>query len=189
MNRHCRLSTLAVLVLVAAALACGEIGAPTQPVPPTRTPAPATLTTFGRDYVSASVVDVVDGDTIKVTIAGERYTIRYIGIDTPETVREGTPVEWMGPEATEANRRLVEGQTVYLEKDVSETDRYGRLLRYVYLADGTFVNGELVRQGYAQAITYAPDVKHQDILLRMQREAREAERGLWGPAPTSEAIR
>jgi micrococcal nuclease len=66
---------------------------------------------------------------------------------------------------------------------VSETDRYGRLLRYVFLADGTFVNGELVRQGYAQAITYAPDVKYQELLRALEREARDAERGLWRPAP------
>ncbi|HSJ59452.1 MAG TPA: thermonuclease family protein [Anaerolineae bacterium] len=134
--------------------------------------------------VRARVVDVVDGDTIKVTLDGETYTLRYIGIDTPETVRPNTPVEWMGPEASAANKALVLGETVYLEKDVSETDRYGRLLRYVYLADGTFVNGELVRQGYAYASTYPPDVKYQDLLSEMQREAVNAGRGLWGPAPT-----
>jgi micrococcal nuclease len=133
----------------------------------------------------AQVVDVVDGDTIKVDVDGQVYTVRYIGIDTPETVHPDEPVEWMGPEASEANRRLVEGQAVYLETDVSETDRYGRLLRYVYLADGLFVNAELVRLGYAHAVTFPPDVKYQDLLLEMQQEAREAGRGLWAsPQPT-----
>jgi len=133
----------------------------------------------------ARVRDVVDGDTIHVSIDGRQYTVRYIGIDTPETVRPNHPVEWMGPEATAANEALVAGKTVYLEKDVSETDGYGRLLRYVYLADGTMVNLELVRQGYAHAGSYPPDVKHQALLNRAEREAREAGRGLWGPEGTT----
>jgi len=128
----------------------------------------------------ARVRKVVDGDTIQVSIDGKDYTLRYIGIDTPETVQPNHPVEWMGPEATAANEALVAGETVYLEKDVSETDRYGRLLRYVYLADGTMVNAELVRRGYAHSSAYPPDVKHQELLDRAEREAREAGRGLWG---------
>jgi micrococcal nuclease len=119
-----------------------------------------------------------------VEIDGTTYTVRYIGIDTPETVHPSKPVEWMGQEASAANEELVGGQTVYLEKDVSETDRYDRLLRYIFLADGTFVNAELVRLGYAQSSTYPPDVRYQDLFLEMQQEAREAERGLWGPTPT-----
>jgi micrococcal nuclease len=130
------------------------------------------------------VVYVVDGDTIEVEIDGQEYRVRYIGIDAPETVKQGTPVEWMGPEASAANKALVTRKLVYLEKDVSNVDKYGRLLRYVFLADGTFVNGELVRQGYAQAITYPPDVKYQDRLRVLQREARAAGLGLWGPEPT-----
>jgi len=126
---------------------------------------------------------VIDGDTIEVAIDGQKFRLRYIGIDAPETVKENTRVEWMGPEASAANAALVKGKQVYLEKDVSETDRYGRLLRYVFLADGTFVNGELVRQGYAQAITYPPDVKYQKLLRALEREARDAARGLWQPTP------
>jgi len=101
-------------------------------------------------------------------------------MDTPE---KG---ELFFSEAAEANRQLVEGKTVFLEKDVSETDRYGRLLRYVYLEDGTFVNAELVRLGYAQIATFPPDVKYQDFFLQLQTKARNAGRGLWGkPAPTA----
>lgn len=126
------------------------------------------------DYLTAEVTKIVDGDTIDVEIEGETYRLRYIGVDTPE---RGRP---FFSEATEANRQLVENQTVFLEKDVSETDRYGRLLRYVYLRKGTMVNAELVCQGFAQVATFPPDVKYQEAFLQLQREARDAGRGLWG---------
>jgi len=113
-------------------------------------------------------------------VEGQRHKVRYIGIDAPETRHPQKPEECFGHEAAEKNRGLVEGKAVYLEKDVSETDRYGRLLRYVFLQDGTFVNAELVRLGYAQVATFPPDVRYADLFLRLQREAREARRGLWG---------
>lgn len=125
------------------------------------------------DGEEALVTYIVDGDTIDVSIDGNTYRIRYIGMDTPE---RGAPYF---DEATEANRELVEDQAVILVKDVSETDRYGRLLRYVYLQDGTFINAELVRQGYAVIATFPPDVRHQDLFLTLQQEARDADRGLW----------
>jgi len=165
--------------------------APSRTRQPTRTPEPTATKpsdTPARPggLQQALVTRVVDGDTIVVRIDGEAFKLRYIGIDTPETVHPDKPVESMGPEASEANRRLVEGRTVYLEKDVSETDRYGRLLRYVWVGD-TMVNAELVRLGYAQASSYPPDVKHQELFAQLQREAREAGRGLWAeeaPSPT-----
>jgi len=129
----------------------------------------------------AQVTRVVDGDTIEVEMAGATYKVRYIGIDTPETVDPRRPVECYGHEASERNRQLVEGKTVELEKDVSETDKYGRLLRYVWV-DGEMVNATLVREGYAVASTYPPDVKHQELFASLQREAIAADRGLWGPA-------
>jgi micrococcal nuclease len=170
---------LVAFVLVLAVPACVDLALPTETLRPPDIPTPA----FER--IEALVVRVIDGDTIKVRLEGQVYSVRYIGIDTPETVHPDRPIEWMGPEASAANKRLVEGQTVSLEKDVSEVDQYGRLLRYVYLADGTFVNAELVRLGYAQVSTFPPDVRYQDLFLEKQREAREAERGLWGPAPGS----
>lgn len=130
----------------------------------------------------ADVVGIVDGDTIRVRYDGQTYKVRYVGIDTPELERDGEPAEWMGPEARDRNEMLVAGKNVFLEKDVSETDRYGRLLRYVWVGD-TMINGELVRQGYAQAITYPPDVKYQTWLRQLQDEAREDGRGLWAPRP------
>jgi len=133
------------------------------------------------DAIEALATRVIDGDTIEVEIEGESYKVRYIGIDTPELHHPEKPVEYYAQEAYEKNRELVEGQTVYLEKDVSETDQYGRLLRYVYVGD-TFVNAYLVQQGYALVSTYPPDVKYQERFLELQREAREAGRGLWGAA-------
>ncbi len=119
----------------------------------------------------------VDGDTV-VLFSGER--VRYIGVNTPELHHPQKPVEWYAREAKEFNRRLVEGKKVRLEFDVERRDRYRRLLAYVFLEDGTFVNAELVRQGYAQVMTYPPNVKHADLFLQLEREAREAKRGLWG---------
>ncbi|MDP8904850.1 MAG: thermonuclease family protein [Chloroflexota bacterium] len=135
---------------------------------------------------AATVVRVVDGDTIRVQLDGVEYRVRYIGIDTPETVHPSRPVEWMGREASAANRQLVDGRTVILEKDVSESDRYGRLLRYVWLRDGAgwlMVNAELVARGFAQVSTYPPDVKYTDLFLDLQRAARDGGLGLWGDPP------
>ena len=121
---------------------------------------------------TARVTQVIDGDTISIEGG---YHVRYIGIDTPET----HPVlEAYGMEALEANRELVEGKEVRLERDVSERDRYGRLLRYVYV-DGIFVNAELVRQGLAEAKAYPPDIEYQDSLEELEAEARQAGRGIW----------
>lgn len=168
----------------ASALQPTDTPMPTNTPHPTDTPLPTSTPTPEFERTEAQVVEVVDGDTIKVNIDGQVYTVRYIGIDTPETVHPSKPVEWMGTEASAANKQLVEGQTIYLEKDVSETDQYGRLLRYVYLADGLLVNAELVRLGYAQVSTYPPDVRYQAFFLEVQQEAKEAKCGLWGPTPT-----
>lgn len=130
--------------------------------------------------VTAVVVDIIDGDTIDVEIEGTVYRLRYIGMDTPE---RGDPFY---EEATEANRELVEGETVTLVKDVSETDRFGRLLRYVYLDDGTFVNAELVSSGFALAATFPPDVAHAEEFAQLQNEAQAGGVGLWAEAAADE---
>jgi micrococcal nuclease len=129
----------------------------------------------------AIVVLVVDGDTIRVAMDGQEYRLRYIGIDTPETVDPRRPVQCFGEEASERNRQLVEGRVVGLEKDLSETDEFGRLLRYVWVGDA-MVNASLVEEGYALAATYPPDVRHADLFASLQRQARENRRGLWGEA-------
>ena len=121
------------------------------------------------------VVHVIDGDTIELE-GGER--IRYIGMDTPETVDPRKPVQCFGLEASRKNKELVEGKRVRLEKDITDRDRYGRLLRYVWVGD-VFVNLELVRQGFAHSYSYPPDIAHQDQFRAAEREAREANKGLW----------
>lgn len=164
-------------------------------VPPTSvTPPSAASVTLPEGLTQARVTNVVDGDTIDVEIEGVEYRLRYIGIDTPETVDPRRPVGCLGPEASAYNRQLVEGKTVGLEKDVSETDDFGRLLRYVWLpaeaspsGQAEMVNAVLVREGYAQASTYPPDVKRQDLFLQLQSEARNNGRGLWGDVCTSPA--
>jgi micrococcal nuclease len=157
---------------------------PTGMTGSTGTAAPIATPSTVAERTEARVVDVIDGDTIDVQIDGQTHTLRYIGIDAPDTAAPGEPAEWLGPEASLVNERLVGEQTVYLEVDVSETDPDGRLLRYVFSPDGTFVNAELVRLGYARARDHPPDVKYQELLRQMEQEAREAGRGLWGPNPT-----
>lgn len=122
---------------------------------------------------TAEVVYVVDGDTILVDIDNDQYRVRYIGVDTPE--RD----EPYYQEATQFNRDLVDGEIITLVKDISDTDQYGRLLRYIYLDDGTFVNEQLIANGYARLVTYAPDTSNADYFATLQREAREASLGLW----------
>ena len=138
-------------------------------------------------FEEAQVINVVDGDTIDVQIDGAEYRIRYILIDTPETHHPTKGEEPFGPEATEANRVLVEGRIVKLEKDVSETDQYDRLLRYVYVND-TMVNEELLRQGLAKVVTFPPDVKYVDRFLAVQAEAQAAERGIWGKISNEDTV-
>jgi len=132
--------------------------------------APRTLT--------GTVVKVVDGDTIHVRIGDRVEKVRYIGMNAPELHHPTKGVEPFGREAAEANRKLVEGQTVRLELDVQERDKYGRLLAYVYVGD-MMMNAELVAQGYAQVMTIPPNVKYQDLFLKKQREARLLQLGLW----------
>lgn len=146
----------------------------TAPSPSQAVPSP--------QVTEATVARVIDGDTIEVDIGGALYKVRYIGIDTPEIGRPGAD------EATAANSQLVSGKTVYLEKDVSENDRYGRLLRYIWTDEG-MVNAILVANGYAQVATYPPDVKYQQDFLELQRQAEDAGAGLWTvpqPVPAAE---
>ena len=129
----------------------------------------------------ALVIEVVDGDTIKIE---DGITVRLLGIDTPETKDPRRPVECFGKEAAREIKELVAGKFVVLEKDISETDKYGRLLRYVFLPlkgdNLLFVNDYLLREGFAKALTYPPDVKYTEQFLEAQKEAKELKKGLWG---------
>ena len=130
------------------------------------------------EAIEGTVVRVVDGDTIHVKLWERVEKVRYIGVNTPETHHPTRGEEPGGREAAEVNRRLVAGQRVRLELDVLARDRHGRLLAYVWVGD-LMVNAELVRLGYAQVMTVPPNVKHQELFVKLQREARDAGRGLW----------
>jgi micrococcal nuclease len=161
-----RIVACAATLLVAA---CGDGGQPTP---------------SGRS-VEARVVRVVDGDTIVASVEGADQSVRYIGVDTPETVKPGAPVECFGKRASAENHRLVEDRTVRLVFDRERRDDYGRLLAYVYVEPQDsgaqrFVNAILVRGGYARTLTIAPNTAHAPLLARLEHRAGEAGRGLWG---------
>jgi micrococcal nuclease len=128
--------------------------------------------------VQGRCIRVVDGDTIVVDLGGRRERVRLIGIDTPETVHPQKPVEYFGKEASEFTRRMVEGKEVTLKFDWQQRDKYKRLLAYVYLLDGTFLNAEIVKQGYGFAYTRYP-FKYMEEFRRHENEARGKNRGLW----------
>jgi micrococcal nuclease len=140
---------------------------PTSPIP---------ATTSSNLFL---VARVIDGDTIEVLVNGQIQTVRYIGIDAPETKDPTWMVEPYGKEAYEKNRVMVEGKYVRLEKDVSETDKFSRLLRYVFVND-VLVNAELIKMGYATAYSYPPDTKYQSLFIQLEKEARDNKHGLWG---------
>jgi len=145
--------------------------------------------------LKASVIEIVDGDTIVMRLKnGQEEKIRLIGVDTPESTRE---IEPFGKEVTAFTTERLTGRFVYLEFDVSERDRFGRLLAYVWLSNPTdksetevrakMFNAELLLQGYASTMTIQPNVKYSDIFLMFERKAREELRGLWTMSPVQEA--
>ncbi|MDD3648376.1 MAG: thermonuclease family protein [Candidatus Dojkabacteria bacterium] len=132
---------------------------------------------------TATVTDVIDGDTIEIYYNGTIEKVRLIGIDTPESKHPQKPVECFSKEATEKMKSLVEGKQVRIEFDESQDkrDKYDRLLLYIWQGD-TFVNKEMILQGYAHEYTYRLPYKYQDEFKAAEKEAREHERGLWGDA-------
>jgi micrococcal nuclease len=171
---------LALLLALAAVPATVPSAATAQDVPAPTPPADGEL---------AWVVDVVDGDTIRVDRGdGIAERLRYIGIDAPESVHPEIPPEPWGVEASAANAGLVAGREVLLERDVSESDRFDRLLRYVWVetpAGWRMVNAELVARGLAEVHAYEPDTWHHDYLRGLEAEARRAGIGIHGPDPAS----
>jgi len=154
---------------------------------PVSTPTPAGVP---PGLVACIVANVVDGDTIDVTNCSDEGRVRLILVDTPEVFGG---VQCYGREASEYTHARLLGQTVQLEKDVSETDRFGRLLRYVWTEEGLF-NEQIVRDGFATLATFPPDIKYVDRIRAAQQEAYGAGRGLWGedaclesPSPPSQS--
>lgn len=168
-----------------------DAGKPEKPEASSKSTAGSTIKTL-----SAYVTGVVDGDTVNVRLEnGKAEKVRFIGVDTPESTRE---VEPYGKEAAAYTKKRLDGRNVYLELDVGERDNYGRLLAYVWLSppdnDGEaevrvkMFNAELLLEGYAQVMTVSPNVKYADMFVKLQQEAREHGKGLWGaaagPAPS-----
>ena len=152
------------------------------------------ISTVGKPAAAASegaafVARAVDGDTLKLA-DGRR--VRLIGVDTPElhysekllrdsrrTHKDIEAIQAMGKRAADFTKQLCEGRAVRIELDIRRYDKYGRLLAYIYLEDGTFVNAKIVEEGYGQVMTIPPDVRYADYFLKLQRKAREDHRGLW----------
>ena len=148
---------------------------------------------LGHAYSNATVVRVVDGDTLRIEMNGHEEAVRLIGIDTPESkinkkakkdaIKTNHDIETitaMGKEAARYVRTLVrKGDMVGIEYDVQKRDKYHRLLVYAYLSDGKMLNEEIIKAGYANVMTYPPNVKYQDRFVRAYREARDTKRGLY----------
>lgn len=132
---------------------------------------------------TAKVLRVVDGDTIKVLIQDKEDTVRLIGIDAPETADPGKPAQCFGKEASDRAREVLMNKTIILESDSTQGDRdeYGRLLRYVFLQDGTNFDRFMVSEGYAREYTFKNNIyKYQPEFIQAQQKAREENKGLWG---------
>jgi len=160
-----------VLLLLAAAAACGRAGQPPRTASPGE---PATA-------VAVSVVEVIDGDTIKVDRGGAEVTIRMLGMDTPETHDPRKPVQCFGAAAAARAVQLLAGRQVALTGDPSQArlDKYGRELDYVWLPDGILYDWEMIRDGYAHEYTYRSPYQYRGVFQAAQREARAAGRGFW----------
>ncbi len=174
---------MAVTAVVCLA-ACSVPGRRASPPAPLAT-APAERAAWPKPpagAVTAVVTRVVDGDTFVANVAGRQQRIRVIGVDTPETVDPRRPVEPYGKEASRFATAWLQGRTVRLAGDVESHDRFGRLLAYVWLADGTFWNALLAAEGYAQQLTIPPNVSYAALFGRLVAEARTAGRGLWAPS-------
>jgi micrococcal nuclease len=175
-----RRSAFAVTVLAATVLgACGAVPRPTVEAVPDGS---------GTGLV-ARVGHVTDGDTVTLAFAGHpEESVRLLGIDTPETVKPGAPVECFGPEASAATRALLPpGTEVVVQRDLEARDRYGRLLLYVWRRhDGLFVNRALLETGHATTLSYAPNTSRRSELAGAARQARERRTGLWGACEPSQ---
>ena len=150
---------------------------------PVQTPVPTTPVSTPQ-YTYYSVIDVVDGDTIKVSMNGTITTLRLIGMDTPETVDPRKPVQCFGKEASNKAKELLSGKKVRLEMDPSQgtLDTYGRTLAYVHRDDGLFFNKHMIEQGYAHEYTYRTPYKYQTEFKNAQKSAQTNQPGLWSPS-------
>ena len=166
-----------------------ELGTPVPTAQSTQAPVSAPAPSSSAANIpagssKATVVRVVDGDTIRVNLNGKEVTIRMIGLDTPETKDPRKPVQCYGQEASNKAVQLLDGATVYLEVDPTQGtyDAYQRLLSYVWMSDGRLFNQLMIDEGYAFEYTYNKPYKYQAAFKNAERTAREQQRGLWSPA-------
>ena len=144
------------------------------------------------DYEYGKVVYVVDGDTADILIDNEKHRVRFIGMDTPEYNSRRNISDYYGKEASKYSKQKLKDKYVYLEKDISDTDKYGRLLRYVWLdlpkdkdnptryeIENQMFNGILVKDGYARVKVYKPDIKYTSTLKEIEKDAKNNKTGLW----------
>ena len=186
MSRHKRTATSTLISLLAGAtwLFISYIHIPGSQGKVVATPSPSPTVLANVPTSSNGVVaDVVDGDTLKVSLDGKTETLRLIGMDTPETVDPRKPVQCFGKEASNHARELLSGKSVRLEADPTqgERDKYNRLLRYVYFEDGTSYNLTMIQDGYAHEYTYDTPYKYQAEYKQAEKYAREHNLGLWSP--------
>ena len=141
-------------------------------------------------YQKAKVKYAVDGDTIWVDIDGKDEKVRFVGVNTPEVAKDGNPAEFMAEEAKDFTNKTLENKEIYLEKDISDRDKYDRLLRYIWLEEPVgnpslsdikknTLNGILVKEGLAYANYYKPDIKYQEFLKELEKSAQENKLGIW----------
>ena len=149
------------------------------------------VSTDAQGRVLYKVIKVVDGDTIEILKNGKRVKVRLIGIDTPELVDPRRPVQCFGREASAEAHRLLDGTTVVIETDSSQDtyDKYGRLLAYVFLSDGTFVNERMIAEGFAHEYTYYIPYKYQSDFKKSEKAAREGNKGLWAEDTCAEIFK
>lgn len=176
------LALLMILLLALVVATCGPAAAANPSPGPTATAGAGDCLKHApkppADARSITVRRVVDGDTIELADADKTH-VRLLGINTPESVDPRRPVQAFGKEASAFTRRLLEGKSVLLARGRQPYDKYHRLLAWLWLPDGRFVNAYLVQQGYAQVYTFSDNPDYADLLVACQREARAANRGLW----------
>ncbi|MFH1536176.1 MAG: thermonuclease family protein [Patescibacteria group bacterium] len=170
------------IVLIILGLSFLWYGLKPSPTPSVEiTPVATTSATYGIAGERVYISKVIDGDTI---VTGDNRTVRFLGIDTPETVDPRRPVGCFGKEASNEVKKLLSGKEVILQKDISDKDMYDRILRYIYLpldnGQILFMNDYLVREGFAKVLTYPPDVKFDAQFREAEKLAKEEKRGLWG---------
>ncbi len=190
------LLVIAVIFLTACAYSESPVGeytpVPLEQMHPTDTPITETdlpveeLPSCAANFTKATVTKTVDGDTIHVEIEGKSYKVRMTGINCPEYTKE---IEPFGKESSEFTETQLLGKTVYLEVDVSNTDKYGRLLRYIWLQVPTEIteqeistkmfNAKLILNGYARTGYYPPDIKYNDYFKSLQKKAKNNKKGMW----------